>query len=242
MNLARKLLAAAGGPTRPQYVGSRIEDWPGSVSTNFLDLTGLTGGIGSAPIEGDLVIVFVAYATNSVDLNITCSGGFTEVADLYQADTNAANLGVFYKIMTATPDTSVDVGGVTSDATQAVAAGSIVFRGVDQVTPLDVASVTAVGASSYRADPPSITPVTPGAVIVVAGCNAVSDTEANSIFTASQLNDFRVQFQDDTYDATLGYGRYNWVSGAFNPSAFSTVATAATGSWCAVTMAIRPAS
>lgn len=243
MSLAMKLLAASGsGITRPTYVGSYISGAAGSVGTHTLTLTSLTGGIGSAPIEGDLVVVFVAYTTASTNLNVTCTG-YTEIADLYLADDADVNLGVFYKLMTATPDTSATVGGVTSTAAQAITFGCIVFRGVDQVTPLDVTSTVATVASSTRPNPPSITPVTPGAIIVAVGANATGLSEANSELSASELSGFVEYYSSDTEGGSnLGFGYCNWPGGAFNPAAFSTPATDIGDSAAAVTIAIRPTS
>jgi hypothetical protein len=243
MNLAMRLLMASGGPPRPVYVGGRCSGTVGTTDTHVVGFGSLSGGVGSAAEEGDLVIIFVAYGTNGIDLDMVClTSGFVKITDIYQFDSYSANLGIFYKIMTATPDESAEVGGVTSLSTQGVTYGVSVWRNVDQGTPFDVATTTATNDNQYRADPPAITPVTPGSVVVCVGCNAVSDTLVNSKFTAPQLEGFLTARGDDTIDSNIGFGYYRWASGEFNPNAFSTVATAATGSWCAASIAIRPAT
>ena len=84
-------------------------------SANFaLSLTALQGGIGSAPIEGDLVIVTTGFGgTANLDPGVT-TAGYTEEADLYGNDqTDDANLSVDWKIMGAVPDTTVTCLGST---------------------------------------------------------------------------------------------------------------------------------
>src|SRR5512144_1344144 len=95
------------------YVGGNSIGQAGvTATTSFtISLTALTGGSNSSPSEGDLVI-FVAGVgdADGVDGDMTePSGTYQEVADVYAGATatNEANLGVFYKFMGATPDTSV---------------------------------------------------------------------------------------------------------------------------------------
>jgi hypothetical protein len=82
--------------------------------------------------------------------------------------------------MGATPDTSITLTGGTLSADDAGAVVVQVWRGVDPTTPFDVTQTTATGTNSVLCDPPAITPVTPGAVIVSGGAGGHN---ANTIVT-----------------------------------------------------------
>lgn len=237
--LARKLLAPSSSGI--QFVGgnggTQVGATAGSVSVS---LTALTGGIGSQAIANDLVIALFTTGSQA-DRILSITTGYTLIgSELYVNEMYDINFRIAYKFMPSTPDTDVTIGN-TGNANDAGAHQVMVYRGVDLVTPLDVAAVSATGIDTAVPNPAAITPATGGAVIVVAAGSAHNAT--TGVFTASQLSEFVTRVQDDTFDTTLGIGNYyDWVSGSFDPNAWTfSGADVNTYSWAAMTIALRPA-
>jgi hypothetical protein len=220
------------------YVGGKTAFFAG-ITTNpaSISLTDLTGGLASAPIEGDLVLVNYGIG-GGVDVDVTVvTADYVEISDLRANDDNDANMGLFRKFMTSTPDTALQVGP-TTNATYAGAVAIHVWRGVNTTTPLDVAAVNATGTNTGQPTPGAITPTTAGSVIVIAGVGAAA---ATSVFTASELSNFITAASPDTIDAVVGMGSIAWTSGTFTPATWGGNTTASTDSWVATTIALRPA-
>lgn len=223
-----------------QYVGGTTAQITGSASTTTnISLTALTGGMDTQPREGDVVIVYYGVGSNADRAIGVTTAGYTEIVELYSNDSEDANLSVSYKAMSSTPDTSVVVSATGSSADS----GSVVikvFRNVDIRNILDVTSTTATGIDSVLCNPPAITPVTVGAVIVSGGSGA--HTQGVQTFSSSDLVNFSsVGGPDNTHDSTTGMGFYNWISGAVDPAAFTFSTTNSVNfSWAAVTLALRP--
>lgn len=231
--------AAAGGPT---FVGGGTDSQNGGTDCS-ISLTGLTGGSGSTALENDLVIAVVSFSSGFSDSNmLMTTSGYTEVADLFANDTNNANLGVFYKFMGATPDTTA-VGGADNDSSgYGLTMALHVWRGIDTTTPMDVTATTATGLNSGVADPPSITPSTSGAIIIICGGNA-TDQGTNAFTHSVFSNVFSIGYDGSSGDSAAGIASYDgWTSGAYNPAAFGFSGSGSTDGWCAVTMALRPAA
>lgn len=232
-----RFAAASGGP--PTYVGGNangfIDGGGGSLS-----LTSLTGGIGSAAQIGDIVILAVGYGVQSLrDGGIP--GSYTSVANLSSDDSFDCRLKVGYKILTSA-DTSVSITG-TGNVTDASGAAVHVWRNINATTPMDVTATTATGINAAQPDPPAITPVTAGAIIIVVGA-AGGGTLA--LFSGPAMTGGLSYLEEgwgaDTTDGHVAmYAKTNWSSGAFNPAAFSGGGGAGTSSWCACTLALRPA-
>ncbi|MFZ5539468.1 MAG: hypothetical protein ACOY5V_07000 [Pseudomonadota bacterium] len=156
--LIAKRVAAAG----IQFIGaadSRVQ------TTSTIGVT-----LPAGAQAGDLILVAVSCGT-LVDANVQITGpfGYTERGDYYQQSSDGfhgANLGVYTKVHDGT-DTTVHAQGLSPDAHTFVAVA--VFRGVHQSTPLDVAVVTSPHTDTGGLLVPSITPVTPGALIVGGG-------------------------------------------------------------------------
>lgn len=228
--------AAGAGGGNIQFVGAVAGSAVSAASLN-VSLSGtLTGGVGSSPIVGDVVVVCAAqYSSGDINMNVT---GYTELCDLFSNDTVDANLIVSYKRMISTPDTSFTVTSTTNFEMAVVAH---VWRNVNATTPIDVTTTTATGTNSALANPPSITPVTGGAIILAVG--AAATTNDNS-FTNSQLSNFREESRytsGGNRGALVGVGSYAWAGGAFNPNAFSLSAfDSVVFSWAAATLALRP--
>ena len=243
--LGRKLQEASSAYPTTQYVGGFAEGFVGSTSNITISLTSLTGGIASAPAEGDLVVVYFGVGSNTVrvpSVPVSYTGisvsGYQNVAALSATDTYRANLIVSYKFMGSTPDTSFVLTDGTNSVDDAGAVAVHVFRNVDPLLPLDVAVATATGANTGVPNPPAITPTTQNAVIVSGA--AAAHIGGVLTFTSSDLTDFVTAGGNDTRDVTIGAGYYDWDAGAFDPAQFGGGTTANTSSWAAVTLALRP--
>jgi hypothetical protein len=226
-------------PGTISYVGGRTQNVT-TTGAITVSLTGLTGGLSTAPIAGDLVLVVRHWAVNSDQTFTTSSGGWTKLVDLYTSSTIHSNFGIFYKVMGVAPDTSIVLNGNGST----IESSSIVvqvFRGVDATSPFDVASTTASGTGTIP-NPPAITPTTANSIIVVAA--GTSHNGGVDTFTASYLSNFRTVGTDSSsFDSTAGVGWVAWTSGAYDPAAWThSQLTSATYSNISVTMALRAAS
>ena len=230
------------------YVGGNALGRSGSGSAgNSHDLTALTGGIGSSAAEGDLVIVAMVVGGSATLGDVTLAmvtSGYSEITPaggLYSADTRVTNLAVFAKFMTSSPDTTA-VTGPSQNTAAGLASAVHVWRGVDPTTSLDVAIQTATGIDTVLADPPAITPITAGAVILVIGGGAHT-IGAAAVYTTS-LDNLQTASGNDTLDAIVGIASYGaWTSGSYDPAAFGFSGSDSTlNSWCAATIALRPAS
>lgn len=229
------------------FVGSKTYAVAGAASgTHSVSLTDLldTSGASATLLQNDIVII--NYGTGSAsDRAYAPPTGYTEDQELYSnGSTFDTNQCIWWKVMGATPDTTVDLpaSGATTDS---LAATIFAFRGVDTSTPLDVASTTATGTGTINANGPSITPSTAGAWIVVCGAGAagIGADLANAANLSSTTNHFRSAWRAGSNDATAATGiKTDWASGAFDPDAFGPGATNANQSWAAVTLALRPAA
>lgn len=214
----------------------------GSSATNGGDVTLTLPG---PPIADDFVIVSFAIGDNDgndFDMGMI-TAGYTEVADLHAENTQDCDLGVFWKVMGGTPDTTAEVNGL-GGVDAAVAAVCMVFRGVDTVTPMDVTPTTVTGISSADADPPSIDHNNPAGVwTVVAAAAAHTLTTGSFVFGASYTTNKVDQWSDDTgSDITVGMGYSETPADPENPAALNHSGSDSTAfSWCACTMALRPA-
>jgi hypothetical protein len=219
-----------------QYVGHGTAVTDGNTDT-VVSLTALTGGLASSPSEGDLVVVYVGKTLQSdADMSLD-TAGYTEVADLYANDTRDANLGVYYKFMGSTPDTEVRFSSVGAAAENMHVR---VFRGVDQTTPMDVTRTTATGLNSSDVNPPSITPVTAGAWIVVGGAGA--EVNDSSVTPPTGVSDALNTTNNATWPGLMVTAiKTDWSSGAFDAGAWTNITANANASWAACSIALRPA-
>lgn len=230
---------------RPVFVGGAVGVANATTTTPSgqvtVSLTALTGGIASAAAEGDVVLAAIAYGA-SIDLNVSMStSGYTEVADLFSADGAKVALGVYWKRMGATPDTTA-VGLAMYNTLYRVMAVQV-WRGVNAATPMDVTPITATGSNSGVPNPPSITPNTPNAVVVAVGA-AAGTTDAYVVsLTAPTGMDRLVSgltVMSSNGIATVGLAAYNWAGGAYDPAVFGGGNSSISDAWAAVTLALRP--
>lgn len=236
--LARKLLGAKKGSLL--YVGGKSAAIASSVSSsNSVPLSGLSGGIGTSAAIGDLVIVAFATGSNQ-DRTLSITTGYTLIgSELYaNASSTDSNLRVAYKRLTAV-DANVTIGP-TQSSNDSGAVAIHVWRGTNATTPIDVTPTTATGTTGGQPNPPSITPVTAGAVIICAGGSAFFS--GNSTFT-SGLSNFQTAAEGTPiYKGNVGMGSFAWTSGAYDAAAFGGGAGGSGNyAWTAISFAIRPA-
>lgn len=224
------------------YVGTHA-----ATSAQTVNFSNLRDASNNTPTlaEGDLVLVAVENAStvDRTQAQLTPSGYTALHTDYYRNDSNDSNFLVSRKFMGSTPDTSVAIPA--SNATTAGVAYAIyVFRGVDATTPMDATPVVTGATNTGVANAPAITPVTAGAWIVVFGGAAVA---AGAVFTnpagmSTTTNHFRsATITTTTNDANIGGAIYTgWTSGSYDPAAFGGSTSTNTGSWSAVTLALRP--
>lgn len=226
-----------------QLVGTTTAS--GTNSAYNMSLTSLAGGIGSAPIDGDIVIVLNTTVGTADGNPGVGTAGYTEMVDYYNGvDTNDTNFSVNYKIMTSSPDTLVSCNASAGSTLSSVCA-ALVFRGVNITTPMDVASTTAASAQNTNedADCPSIQPVTLGAVVVCTG-GAAGAAVDSTVVTYPSTHTAAVQSLSPSDPGTVGaaLGSYKvWASGAEDPAAYALdLGTANANSWVALTLVLRP--
>ena len=221
----------------PFFVGGKGQNWRNTVADQTVSLTNLSGGIITAPQEGDLVVITVARASNVARAVTLVTSGYTTVVSPYANDSYDTNQVVAYKRMTATPDTDVVVAAA-GDVQENHGIIVQVWRDVNIDTPLDVAAVSTTGTNGAVVIPPAITPATSGAAISMFGAAAVvgaadlNSAAANFVKTYSDLGTYRISVAGAT--AT-------WSSGTYTPTSWGG-STNTSGSWTAVTLALRPAA
>jgi hypothetical protein len=230
------------------FVGSGIGRHNSLTPSAYL-FSSLLDAAGATPTLQQDDIVFFAVNVSTANVTRTTAdltpSGYTAVGTVnQQSDTYDTNFLVSYKVMGATPDTSVTPPIGTSTA-QGVTYVVYVFRGVDTTTPIDVTAQITGGINTGVANPPAITPSTAGAWIAAFGCSALSGT---TLFTqpanmSATTNHFRTyNISATTQDSTIGGALYtSWASGAFDPDSFGG-STATANSWSAATIALRPAA
>ena len=225
-----------GGAPGISFIGGTQNAAAGSAVT--VDISGL--GLQ----EGDVVLVSNAINNgNNGDMNPGVQmSGYSEIADIFgNGTTNDLNLSVNWKVMSSSPDTSV---ACNSSGSASLASVCIVqaYRGVDTSTPMDVATTTANGSGAGIPNPPSITPSTSGAWVVVSGGGGAGTPDA-SVTAPTGYSNQTEDTLDVTNDGTAAMASKAWTSGTEDPAAWTGWATTGSGaSWAAVTMALRPAS
>jgi hypothetical protein len=230
---ARRALKGSG---RPVYVGGQVKEFSSGTVTAALTFS-LTNGAAAAPALGDLVVIAIAGTTSGTP-TITASSGGTYTAAV--SVTNGTKMRIWYKFNDG--DTAATFGGFTW-ATDALAICVHVWRGVSSVVA-DATATTATGTSSAGGpadylNPPAITPVTDGALVLVVGAlqpvnfQTLAGTSFTRFIGVSSVNTYKAQ-------AALAAVE-TWTSGAYDPPAFNIVADPSNATnWITATLAIRP--
>lgn len=246
MSIARRFQSGAAPDSGILFVGGKTASSGGSsISLNVA--SGLSGGFSTAAAQGDFAICFAVQAAKSpfataISLNGGASPGWSEEFAINSVDTYQCSMSCATKYFSTLSDTELYFTKVNRSDTGAVAL-AMVFRDVDSATQLDVAIQTATGVDSASANPPSITPTTTGAIVV--GVGAAAHSRGVQTFSSSDLtkNFQSLGYNTSLNDPTLGAGWESWVSGAFDPAAFTFSGSPGTAfAWSAATLAIRPAT
>ena len=120
----------------------------------------------------------------------------------------------------------------------------MVFRGVDTTTAIDVTTQTATGVGTeytnhIYVDPPSITPATAGAMLVIIGAGSENDTSEPT--PPSGYSDQEYIYATPGYDYSLVAATKTWSSGTEDPGSWDlSIAYTQERAWAAVTLALRP--
>lgn len=186
-------------------------------------------------MSGDLIVVGIGCTTIS-DRAISTPSGFTELFDLYANDNLDANLAVSYKVSDGT-ETSITVTGAGAADYGAVSVVHV-WRGVDQATPIDVTSTTATITNTGVPDPPSITPITRGAVILGFGYATAGTTLTAPSGTSNSVGLRALATNGSGFGIVCSHTA--WTSGAYDMGNFGG-STTNTNSCCAAAVALRPA-
>jgi hypothetical protein len=247
LELTQLIGFGAGGSGGIQFVGGATAAKAGAASGNSTIAlnSGLTGGIAAAVSNGDFVLAVYLQSASPGDLDLSnrITDGTTNYtlvgSELFEDDTNDVNLRVGYKFVSGDTATTF---GPSGDTGQSVVNAVYVFRNVNPSTPIDVTVTTATGIDSAYPNPPSISPTTPGAFIVVIG-GAAHRLGTTNYNTPIDLIDFRTASLDATgSECTLGIGhKDDWVSGSFDPGSWTLASDSANSSWAAMSIALRPA-
>lgn len=230
------------------FVGSGVGTHA-ATSAQTYNFSNLRDAANAAPTlaQGDIVYIAVENShTAQIANGNLVPAGYTSLhtAD-HRNDTYDSNFQVSYKVMGATPDTSVAIPASASTAS-GVAYAVYVFRGVNTTTPNSATPVVTGATNTGVANAAAITPAAgdTGAWIVVFGGAAVA---AGAVFTnpagmSTTTNHFRsATITSTTNDANIGGAIFTgWTSGAYDPAAFGGSTTTNTGSWSAVTLALKP--
>lgn len=228
-----------------QYVGGT--SGVGTSTGYSVSLNGtLTGGIASSPAAGDIVVVFSGFgnkAASAPAISGNSSGAYSFVpgtTSYHQNDTYDTEFAAFYAVMGSTPDTSLTVTRVT-DGAYGGATVVQVWRGQNTTNPFDVDATVAGAGNTGLINPPLITPVTEGAIILAGG--AGTQTSAGSAFAvSSNMTGPSVSANGDgtTSDIGVCMASHAWTSGSFTPNAVTGGAVNTSCSWRAMTIALAP--
>jgi hypothetical protein len=184
--------------------------------------------------QDDIVVLFAA--ANQASGTLTGPGGTYTRIGASNISSGTVEVGAWYKFMGASPDTSATITVASGATTDSLCALSMVFRGVDTATPLDVAATTATGTST-NPDPAAIVPSSDDTCIVVGAGSGVGDGTITTISGYSTIVD---TFASDTNPTSIA-SCYLILTGnagvSQDPGAFGSWGS---GSWGAHTVALRP--
>lgn len=188
--------------------------------------TGASGmslsGLGLA--QGDLVVAVVTR--NGTTACSISTSGYTSVTSLSNFASVSVRMLVAYKVMGATPDSSLSFSGNTA-AVQA-------WRNIDQVTPLAATTTTAVGAYPDDVNSPSIS-FSGGCIILSTG--GLARTGSTGL-TGGPSGMSNIVIINGTNLASAGIASVYSTAGTYDPAAFGT-SNGGGETWCAATLALK---
>jgi hypothetical protein len=224
-----------------QYVGGYTIGILGQTSDYTFSLTSLSGGVASSPSAGDLV--FVCFVTASISDRNLIVAGYTEINEQYSNDDYDTNIVIAYKIMTATPDTSITLTGGTSSTVDGGAVAVQVWRNVNPVSPFVSLGGTdylyAGTVNSVNANPPSVSSTYLNSQRVIIACGGGAQA-AIGTYTSSDLDGFLQSRGADSNGAAIGMGYKLNQTSTFDPAAFVNSNSLTTGSAAAYSLVLQP--
>lgn len=212
-----------------------------SSSGHVISLTDLSGGTGPSAKPGDLVIVHITEGATTQRFNSVNTSGYTRVVPHgFGNSSRDINSDIFSKFMGPVADTTVSITGGNFSGNGLIATVTV-WSGVDAVTPFDVAGVNTDGNTSPRPNPGAITPVTPGAVILTyAASGFIPLNDPGDLVHATLVPKVYLRNAEPAFPAMHWISVTPWVSGAFDPVAFTTATTSTDFSWIASQIALKP--
>lgn len=205
-----------------QFVGMR----PNNVDT--VSLTNLLYGSESAPLKGDLVIAFGHDSATVNHAFSTNASGWTKLHEDYYNYSYDVNLGVFYKTMDDTPDTSIQLLPAGYLKTHAW-----VFRNAR------VNGYVKTSGSGNYPNPGIVTPTVPGSIIlVIAGVASNISNPQIGAYPSGTTKKYGMAYYYDGWSAACTYE--NWISGSVDLGAWSGGSNEATGTWSCICVLLEP--
>lgn len=207
---------------------------------SYSDITVVTSGsaVGSStatfavtPQQNDVVFMTVGF--NDTDWTIP-SGYIEYTGGIITGTTTIYRYSCFYKVMGATPDTSINL----NDGNDTSAFTYYILRGVQTESPV-VETANTIGTSSTNLNPPSV-PVFPKCMVLVAGFtgNGASAVISGGPSGYSGFLGVDASGNSDTYIGTA----YKTITttGTEDPGAFSLTNTAV--AYASTSIVVRPFS
>lgn len=228
------------------FRGGNVGNAGTGATTYSVSLTALTGGASGTALTGDIVIVAMANhypADGTGNMSITTTG-YTELdgGGIYVSDSRDTNFRCWYKIMGATPDTTVALSDTNSGGDVSSVASVHVWTSVNTSTPMDVAVVPDSGNNTGVPSPAAITPITSGAIVLAIGAGSATSARTMTAPTGYS-NLFYKSISQSSQVSTVGIASKAWSgSGAEDPADFGGMSTSTSDSWVALTIALRPAA
>lgn len=179
-----------------------------------------------ASLENDVMVVAIGCDGSLANV----PSGWTSVGSTTGGSGSAFTRAI-YKVMGATPDTTVGLTGLST----AASAVAMAIRGCNTSTPMDATATTATGTSGMP-DPASITTVTNAALVLAIGF-LDDDNVASSVTLPTSYGVLKAEQASTAGSTTMVASRLIQSAGAENPGAFGGTGT---DDWGAITAAIRP--
>lgn len=219
MLLPHALRALQKTSSAPIYVGGRTTSFVGSTGTNTdISLSGtLSGGVATSPAQDDvIVLVYSTGSTANRSIKVNTAGYLLVGEKDYSNDTYDNNLVIYVKTA-GSSETTVQVGP-TLNANDAGAVAIHVWRNIDLNILVEKVEQTSI-VDTALINPPSITPVTSGAVVIAGGGSGHNTSLVYN--TPALLSNFIQTNGSDTNDTTVALGSGTWTSGAFDVAQFT---------------------
>lgn len=182
-------------------VGSTTQDPTVAVTT-------LSSGMPAGVATGDLVLFVVLTNTTTIP---AAPSGYTQIAT---GANSTIGLGVWYKFAT---NSSEPAPSTTQSAFRATSA-TLVYRGVDSTTPIDVAAGTSTTGTT-AVSVPARTPLTAGAWDIAIGSMLTSATNTTTWSSTNLVLDQpSISNVAGSNNPAFVVGHFAWTSGAFTPN------------------------